>query len=217
MAFKFRRSEEQEPKNEQFSDALTAPSGPLEVCAHLGLYDDPALVLTEPSEGHRCFARSRPTLPGFDHQQAYCLRSDHTKCQFYRPVGVAAASGVNAHSVMQRTPFSLDEEDEPTPQRWPLMLAAVFGAIILLVGGGVAGAYFAGIDLRNLLATPQIAQVPTVVTQPSVDVALTTPAVVAANPVSQTENSEQAPVVISEQSTRLGGPMHPLLSRPRRK
>ncbi len=214
MAFNFRRSEEQEPKNEQFSDALAAPSGPLEVCAHLGLYDDPALVLTEPSEGHRCFARSRPTLPGFDHQQAFCLRSDHIKCQFYRPVGVAATSGVNAHSVMQRTPYSLDEEDEPTPQRWPLMLAAVLGAIILLVGGGVAGAYFAGIDLGNLLATPQIAQVPTVVSQPSVDALLTTPAVIAANPVSQTENTEQAPVVISEQSTRLEGTNAPTVQQP---
>jgi hypothetical protein len=115
----------------------------LQVCPHLGLYDDPALVLTEASDSHRCFARTRPSLPGFEHQELYCLRANHVQCPYFsanRQESVAPIPSPFSE------PFrSFDDGGSAPKRRWPALLAMLLGATIL-----GAAALFASDYINNI-------------------------------------------------------------------
>ncbi|MFN8445512.1 MAG: hypothetical protein U0175_32275 [Caldilineaceae bacterium] len=144
MSFQF--SQFNEPGTPETSDPQA-----LQVCPHLGLFDDPALVLTEPSDNHRCFARTRPSLPGFEHQETYCLRSEHVRCPYYK------AQSEIPNIAPSTSPFSepfrneLNSDGQNQRRRWPALLVALIGATILGVGALYAGDSINSIRLPAVL------------------------------------------------------------------
>lgn len=138
MSFQF--SQFNEPGSPETPDPQA-----LQVCPHLGLFDDPALVLTEASDNHRCFARTRPSLPGFEHQETYCLRSEHVRCPYYKTQAEIPNIAPSTSPFSEPFRNELNSGDQNQRRRWPALLVALIGATILGVG-----ALYTGDSINNI-------------------------------------------------------------------
>lgn len=103
----------------------------MSVCPYLGMRDDATIMLSEPSQMHRCFAEAKQRSPALDFQARYCLGSHHEECPVYRIAGP------------KQSPVRVEANgrfSQPRPRRMPLILATT----ILLVGLTVAAYVVSG-------------------------------------------------------------------------
>jgi hypothetical protein len=55
----------------------------LSICPHLGTAGDWTVAFTNPTPGHRCYARTPPGEPDISYQARFCLDAAHADCPFY--------------------------------------------------------------------------------------------------------------------------------------
>lgn len=61
------------------------------VCPHLGLADDPDSHATYATEAHRCHRMPNPTRVASNHQETFCLVSNHVACPVFLGEGIPGA------------------------------------------------------------------------------------------------------------------------------
>ena len=82
------------------------------VCQFLGLADDADSHATYATEAHRCYRLEHPTRIATNHQESFCLGSNHATCPVFLGQGVAgAAPGAAAAATRTGT--------RPAPQQAP--------------------------------------------------------------------------------------------------
>lgn len=71
-----------ERNHHEIRKAANAPFQPF--CPHLGLADDPSIMLLGPSQAHRCYAQPAAVCPDSERQGNFCLTANHMACPLYR-------------------------------------------------------------------------------------------------------------------------------------
>lgn len=66
------------------------------VCQYLGLADDADSHATYATEAHRCYRLEHPTRIATNHQESFCLGTNHASCPVYLGQGVAGAAPPSA-------------------------------------------------------------------------------------------------------------------------
>lgn len=94
-------------------------------CPFLGLDADGSIMLSVPSQSHRCFATDTVRTPRLEFQQQYCLNRDHVRCATYQ----AAATQPSAHLVRATWGPAKQRSDG----KWLLIGAACIAALLLVV------------------------------------------------------------------------------------
>lgn len=100
-------------------------------CPFLGLDSDGSIMLSVPSQSHRCFATETVRTPRLEFQQQYCLSRDHVRCATYQ----AAATQPPAHLVRA----TWRPAKQRSAGRWFLISAACVAALLLVTAVFVVG------------------------------------------------------------------------------
>ena len=105
------------------------PDRPVLSCPHLGILDDPSTSHSFSSTWNHCFYAKAPTVPTFEHQEAFCLTAEHTSCPVYQ-----AAKGDPFPAQLVNT-----VKPPPPPKNFkPLYISIGVGILLLALVGWVA-------------------------------------------------------------------------------
>jgi hypothetical protein len=137
----------------------------LRICPFLGLAAERSLVLTEPSDEHRCFVQGQPLAPHSEHQHAFCLSEAHVRCPIYAPLPPASNAAPAGATNWAQGGFGSETGadaaheaalDAKISQRDRLVrrFAWVLTMLVLLCIGLLAGRYLDDFQARRS-ATPQ--------------------------------------------------------------
>jgi hypothetical protein len=122
------------------------------ICPYVGLSDNGPAGDSDPEPAYLCYARTPAARPGEEHQNAFCLASEHRNCPFYPSV---APPPLAPAAVAVATDEDLDSRPSRR-RRWvwliPLIiLALVIVPVVVVNGRDLAGSPFRWPDLGALI------------------------------------------------------------------
>lgn len=164
---------------------LIPKNGQRVTCPHLGLPTDRETWLAFPSVGNYCHNATRSQSPHFDHQEAFCLSSNHVNCPVYnQPAG-------------QKFPSELIGNTEAQSSKSRTVIGSIL-LVIVLIGAIAGGVWLVRGQLINN-TTPQPTELPVVIveathTPTATDEPTATPTETPREPVPSTATPSNTPI-----------------------